>query len=84
MSSFTKMMRNIVMSIEIVSFFSILINACIVLIEKQKEHYLIGTAILMFNVIALGIALVNDLLKDKVLVEWKASSWLKFELLLSL
>lgn len=54
------------MCFEVLSFFSIFTNAFIILIVQKKEHYFLACNVLVLNVITLGIAYINDALKDKV------------------
>lgn len=59
-------MTECLMCVELMSAFAIFMNAFIVLIVKQKEHYFIAFAILLSNFIALVVAFINDKLKEKV------------------
>lgn len=68
MSIFTRTLSNILMCLELISMFSIFTNAFIMLIVQRKEHYFIGCSILIFNLISLGIAYINDKLKEMVTI----------------
>lgn len=66
MAIFTKTMATAVMCFEVLSFFSIFTNAFLVLIVQQKEHYVLACNVLVLNVVTLGVAYINDVLKEKV------------------